>query len=212
MVASRVPRNGVEQTWSPNILFCRKILKWSILLLPTLAVFFFYVLKTFDWQLWLSFRLASLARLYLDSCVIISPLGDVTLPHGRCALAGASRGTEPQLQWGTASKPKFFVEKKAVDINVFRNRILDRVTAFSGKLVWFFFPWRKPQFSVEKHCEGSFLSSLGQQLLRSNLNWGVRNECSRSCPFLALTASVSEMLTVMSSWCGTLFPKSRWPV
>lgn len=75
-----------------------------------------------------------------------------------------------------------------------------------------FFPRRKPQFSVEKHHEGSFSISPGQQFLRSSINGGMMNECSQSCPFLALTASTSETMTATSSWWGTFFPKSRWPL
>lgn len=149
--------NGPQKWWGTNLIakyiILQKILKQSILLMSTVAVYFFKLLNAFGWQLWLDCRLASLAGLYLPSCVIISPLGDLTLAGGRCTLAGASRATEPQLQWGTASIPSFYWKTKDSSRScVFRNKILDRVSAFSGKL----FPWRKPQFSVEKPHEGIF--------------------------------------------------------
>lgn len=119
-----------------------------------------------------------------------------------CALAGVSSVTEPQLQWGTTPNMSLCWKPKHSRSCVFRNKILNQISVFRGKI--FPFPLRKPRFSVEKHHEGDFLSSPGQRLLRSNINGGMRNECSRSCPFPASTASMSEMLTATSSRCATL--------
>lgn len=124
--------------------------------------FWILLIDSFNWQL--NCRWASLAGLYLPSCVIMAPLGDLTPPCGRCALAGVSSATEPQLQWGTAPNPSLCWKTKHSRSCVFKNKILDRMSVFRGKI--FLFPLEKVKIFSRKSSWREFFEQPWAAVIR----------------------------------------------